>query len=60
MEKSTSAWIKDTDAPGASPRRCGAPIAITGYLRFDVQVIRRNRMRPRPPGGAGLALEGGE
>ncbi len=50
--------LKTLNAPGASPRRCGALIAITGYLRLDVQVIRRNLMRLGPSRGAGLALEG--
>ena len=42
------------DAPGASPRRCGAPVAIMLYYPDrDFSVIQRNRMRPRPQRGQG-------
>ncbi|MGB9177249.1 MAG: hypothetical protein WCB46_11015, partial [Methanoregula sp.] len=45
------------DAPGASPRRVGATIAITPYYlytemeNFSEQAMQSHRMRPRPQRG---------
>jgi len=57
--------LKLLDAPRASPRRWGAPVAIVLYYLFKKmrevsgQVISRHRMRPRPQRGqAGLAQGG--
>ncbi len=50
-------WIyrkpKNSDAPGASPRRYGAPDAIVLYDRDRVLDNTENRMRPRPQWGQG-------
>ena len=50
--------LKLLDAPGASPRRWGAPVAIVLYYLFKNaesfgRVIPRHRMRPRPRWGQG-------
>jgi hypothetical protein len=51
--------IHGDDAPGASPRRYGTPVAMMLYYPdWYFPVIRRNRLRPRPHGGAGLAQGG--
>jgi len=43
------------DAPGASPRRCGAPVAIVPYYLYSKkerkQVIRGIISAPAPNGG---------
>ncbi|MGB9175139.1 MAG: hypothetical protein WCB46_00185 [Methanoregula sp.] len=47
------------DAPGASPRRLGAPIAMTPYYlytemeNFSEQAMQSHHMRPRPQRGQG-------
>ena len=42
-------FLVSLDAPGASPRRYGALLAITKHFQeFSIQVIKMNRMRPRP------------
>ena len=50
---------KLVNAPGAPPRRYGAPIAIMFLPGPGFQVIiQGNRMRPRPQMGEGLARGG--
>ena len=50
--------LKLIDAPGASPRRWGAPLAIVQYYLFKNagslrHVTPKHRMRPRPRWGQG-------
>ncbi len=47
------------DAPGASPRRCGAPVAIMLYYPDrDFPVTAEESYAPPPPTGAGMAQGG--
>jgi hypothetical protein len=56
---SCSKDYKTRDAPGASPRYYGAPIAMALYTQgSDNPVLPMNRRCPRPKKGAGLAQGG--
>jgi hypothetical protein len=57
---SCSKDYKTRDAPGASPRHYGAPVAMALYTQgSDNPVLPMNRRCPRPKKGAGLAQGGG-
>jgi len=59
MQKVNSFWSGNTDAPGAFPRRYGAPVAIVLYYLNRVFGNTGESHAPPPPMGAGSAQRGG-